>query len=101
MDAPPPGPFLGPVVAARATIRGLVVYDHIHRLAEMQRVIGKWIRDGRFKYREDVTEGLENAPDAFCRLMRGENFGKALVRVAPESACIRPEGRVRSAVPGE
>jgi len=83
MDAPPPGPFLGPVVAARATIRGLVVYDHFHRLAEMRRVIGRWIRDGRFKYREDIAEGLENAPDAFCRLMRGENFGKALVRVAP------------------
>jgi len=83
MDAPPPGPFLGPVVAARATIRGLVVYDHFHRLAEMQRVIGRWIREGRFKYREDIAEGLENAPDAFCRLMRGENFGKALVRVAP------------------
>jgi hypothetical protein len=82
MDSPPPGPFLGPVVAARATMRGLVVYDHMHRMPELQRVVGRWIREGRFKYREDVTEGLENAPAAFCRLMRGENFGKALVRVA-------------------
>ena len=82
-DTPPAsGPFLGPVVAARATVQGLVVYDHLHRMAEMQRVIGRWIRDGRFKYREDVTDGLDNAPDAFCRLMRGENFGKTLVRVA-------------------
>jgi NADPH-dependent curcumin reductase CurA len=86
MDAPPPGPFLGPVVAARATIRGLVVYDHFHRLPEMQRVIGRWIREGRFKYREDVAEGLDSAPEAFCRLMRGENFGKALVRVLPQPA---------------
>jgi hypothetical protein len=85
-ESPPPGPFLGPVVAARATIRGLVVYDHLARLPELQRVIGGWIRDGRFRYREDVTEGLENAPEAFCRLMRGENFGKTLVRVAPDSA---------------
>jgi len=83
LDAPPAhGPWLGPVVAARATIRGLVVYDHFHRLAEMQKVIGRWIREGRFRYREDITEGLEHAPDAFCRLMRGENFGKSLVRVA-------------------
>jgi NADPH-dependent curcumin reductase len=82
MDSPPPGPFLGPVVAARATIRGLVVYDHFDRLPEMQRVVGGWIREGRFRYREEVTEGLENAPAAFCRLMRGENFGKSLVRVA-------------------
>jgi len=85
-ESPPPGPFLGPVVAARATIRGLVVYDHLHRLPELERVVGGWIRDGRFRYREDVTEGLEHAPEAFCRLMRGENFGKTLVRVAADSA---------------
>jgi NADPH-dependent curcumin reductase CurA len=85
MDAPPAGPWLGPVVGARATIKGLVVYDHFHRMAEMQKVIGRWIREGRFKYREDVTVGLGNAPDAFCRLMRGENFGKALVQVAAPS----------------
>ena len=82
MDTPPAGPWLGPVVGARATIKGLVVYDHFHRLTEMQTVIGRWIREGRFKYREDVTVGLDNAPEAFCRLMRGENFGKALVQVA-------------------
>ncbi len=85
MDSPPPGPFLGPVVAARATVRGLVVYDHLQRLPEMQRVVGRWITEGRFRYREDVTEGLENAPAAFRRLMRGENFGKSLVRVAAAS----------------
>jgi len=82
LDAPPAhGPWLGPVVAARATIKGLVVYDYYHRMGEMQEVIGRWIREGQFKYREDVTDGLENAPEAFCRLMRGENFGKSLVRV--------------------
>ncbi len=85
MDKPPAGPWLGPVVGARATMKGLVVYDHMHRFPEMTRVIGGWIRDGRFKWKEDVTEGLAGAPDAFCRLMRGENFGKALVRVGPES----------------
>jgi NADPH-dependent curcumin reductase CurA len=46
--------------------------------------VGAWIRSGRFKYREDLTLGLRHAPDAFCRLMRGENFGKTLVRLAPE-----------------
>ncbi len=82
MDRPPPGPFLGPVVGARATIKGLVVYDHLHRMPELLKVVGGWIRHGSFRYREDVTEGLEAAPEAFCRLMRGQNFGKALVRVA-------------------
>jgi hypothetical protein len=84
MDTPPPGPWLGPVVGARATMKGLVVYDHMNRLPELTRVVGGWIREGSFRYREDVTEGLANAPQAFCRLMRGGNFGKALVRVAPE-----------------
>jgi NADPH-dependent curcumin reductase CurA len=82
LDAPPPGPFLGPVVGARATLKGLVVYDWMHKMPELLRVVGGWIRGGSFRYREDVTEGLEHAPEAFCRLMRGGNFGKALVRVA-------------------
>ena len=84
MDTPPPGPWLGPVVGARATMKGLVVYDHMQRMAEMTRVLSGWIREGSFRYREDVTEGLAHAPEAFCRLMRGGNFGKALVRVAAE-----------------
>jgi NADPH-dependent curcumin reductase CurA len=81
LDSPPPGPFLGPVVGARATMKGLVVYDWMHKLPELLRVVGSWIREGSFRYREDVTEGLDNAPEAFCRLMRGGNFGKALVKV--------------------
>jgi NADPH-dependent curcumin reductase CurA len=83
-EVPPPGPFLGPVLRARATLRGIVVDDHLHRLPELERVVGGWIRAGQFRYKEDIADGLASAPAAFCRLMRGENFGKALVRVAPE-----------------
>jgi NADPH-dependent curcumin reductase len=81
MATPPPGPFLGPVVGARATMKGLVVYDHLHLMPELQRVVGDAIRAGAFRYREDISNGLETAPEAFCRLMRGENFGKTLVCV--------------------
>jgi NADPH-dependent curcumin reductase CurA len=81
LEVPPTGPHLGPVVVARATIKGLVVFDHFDRLPELQRVVGGWIRDGKFRYREDVTDSLAAAPEAFCRLMRGENFGKSLVRI--------------------
>ncbi|MEZ5459168.1 MAG: NADP-dependent oxidoreductase [Steroidobacteraceae bacterium] len=45
MDKPPAGPFLGPVVGARATMKGLVVYDHLHRLPELVKVVGGWIRE--------------------------------------------------------
>jgi NADPH-dependent curcumin reductase len=41
-----------------------------------------WVREGGIKYREDVVEGLENAPRALIGLLRGENFGKLLVHVA-------------------
>lgn len=82
MDKPPAGPFLGPVVGARATMKGMVVFDYMDRIPELVRVVGGWIRGGQFRYREDITEGLSAAPEAFCRLMRGENFGKSLVRVA-------------------
>lgn len=84
MDTPPPGPWLGPVVGARATMKGLVVYDWVHKQPEMTRVVGGWIREGKFRYREDIADGLAAAPAAFCRLMRGQNFGKALVAVGPE-----------------
>jgi len=82
LDAPPTGPHLGPIVVARATVKGLVVFDHFGRLPELRRVVGGWIRDGKFRYREDITDTLTEAPAAFCRLMRGENFGKMLVRLS-------------------
>jgi len=82
MDTPPAGPWLGPVVGARASMKGLVVYDHMNRMDEMTRVISAWMREGSFRYREDISVGLENAPEAFCALMQGRNFGKALVKVA-------------------
>jgi NADPH-dependent curcumin reductase CurA len=42
-----------------------------------------WVRDGKVKFREDVVDGLENAPEAFIGLLEGRNFGKLVVRVAP------------------
>jgi NADPH-dependent curcumin reductase CurA len=81
-DGPaPPGPNLAPVIGARATVRGLVVYDHQDKEADFLRQSTEWLRQGKLAYREDVAEGLEQAPAAFCRLMRGENVGKAIVSV--------------------
>jgi NADPH-dependent curcumin reductase CurA len=80
----PAGTFWQSLVAARATVRSVVVREHLARLPELVRVVGAWIRDGRFRYREDIQEGLARAPEVFCGLTRTESFGKALVRVAPE-----------------
>lgn len=49
---------------------------------EFRRVVAGWLRSGQIKYKEDVVDGLENAPEAFAGLLKGKNFGKLLVRVS-------------------
>ncbi|AZG07669.1 NADP-dependent oxidoreductase [Pigmentiphaga sp. H8] len=64
-------------------IQGFIVSDWYGPLyREFSRQMAAWIADGRIKYREDVVEGLENAPAAFMGLLDGRNFGKLVVRVA-------------------
>jgi NADPH-dependent curcumin reductase CurA len=46
--------------------------------------MGEWGRSGRLKYKEDIVEGLEQAPRAFIGLLRGENFGKLQVKLGPD-----------------
>ena len=62
--------------------RGFIVSDFSIRYGDFMRDVSAWVREGRIKYREDVVEGLENAPTAIIGLLRGENFGKLLVSVA-------------------
>ncbi len=76
-----PGPNLAAVIRKRLTLRGFIVYD-FPRAAPTWRATGAaWLRDGTLRYREDLTRGLENAPDAFLGLLAGRNFGKAVVEV--------------------
>ena len=82
-EKPPPGPNPALVIGARATLRGLVVYDHEDLRPQMESELQPMLRSGRLAFREDVASGLEAAPAAFCRLMAGRNFGKAIVRVSP------------------
>ncbi|HHI88868.1 MAG TPA: NADP-dependent oxidoreductase [Hellea balneolensis] len=80
-DTPPPGPNPGLIIRARAIVRGLVVYDHFDKMTEFLDRVIPLVQSGQIKTLEDITDGLENAPEAFCRLMRGENFGKTIIRV--------------------
>jgi NADPH-dependent curcumin reductase CurA len=87
----PPGPNRIPllmrnVLTKRLTVRGFIVSDFAAKQAEFLRDGSGWLREGRIKYREDVVEGLGRAPAAFIGLLKGENFGKMLVRVAPYQA---------------
>ena len=81
---PPPGPNLGPVLVNRVTIRGFIVSDHVDRMPQFLADCGRWVREGRLKYREDVVEGLDRAPEAFIGLLRGRNVGKMLVQVGAD-----------------
>jgi len=72
------------VLTKRLTIRGFIVRDFIAHAGEFERDVSQWVREGKIKYREDVVEGIENAPAAFIGLLQGKNFGKLLVRVAKE-----------------
>src|SRR5262249_19087881 len=76
---PPPGPDLMPLLIKRALVQGFIVSDHPRREGDFLRDVSTWLKEGRLKYREDVVEGLENAPRAFLGLFRGENFGKLIV----------------------
>ncbi|QOW22039.1 NADP-dependent oxidoreductase [Novilysobacter avium] len=77
----PPGPNLGPVIAARATLQGLVVFDHLDRFDEFTNEVAPLVRDGSVQYRESVSDGLASAPAAFIAMMSGRNLGKSLVRL--------------------
>ena len=80
--APTPGPDMFSVLRKRLTLRGFIVWDFAARQDDFLREASDWVRSGRLKYREDVVDGLENAPAAFLGLLQGRNFGKLLVKVA-------------------
>jgi NADPH-dependent curcumin reductase CurA len=86
---PPPGPNLMPLLIQRALIQGFIVSDHPGREADFVRDVSGWFKEGKIRYKEDVVEGLENAPRAFRGLFRGENFGKLLVRVGDDPTRAR------------
>ena len=76
--------LMGLVLVRRLLIRGFIVFDHAASQEAFLRDVWGWLQTGEMKYREDVVEGLENAASAFQGLLRGENFGKLLVRVSDD-----------------
>ena len=78
----PPGPNVRPLLVNRAKIEGFLIFDHGEHTDAFLREMSFWVREGKIRYREDVIEGLENAPRGLIGLLRGENFGKLIVKVA-------------------
>ena len=83
LTAPEQGPrMMWYFISQRLTMRGFLVFDFEDQHAEALKQMAIWVNEGRIKYREDIWEGLENAPEAFIDMMRGGNVGKRVVKVA-------------------
>lgn len=86
----PPGPdrlglLMRTLLTKRIRMQGFIIFDDYgSRFGEFLAAMGEWVRQGKIKYREDVVEGLENAPRAFIGMLEGRNFGKLVVRIAEE-----------------
>jgi len=75
----------GALIVYRARMEGFLVTDYVHRYDEAAVRLAKWVAEGKIRWTEHVTDGLENAPKAFIGMLNGENRGKALVKVADRS----------------
>lgn len=79
--APLPGPDLTWLLKRRIDVRGFIISDHIARLPKAIADMLGWVREGRIIFREDIVDGLENAPAAFIGMLQGRNFGKLMIRI--------------------
>ena len=70
------------VLVNRIKMQGMIVFDWKDRYAEAREALARHVIAGKLKYRESVIVGLENAPRGLIGLLKGENFGKQLVRLA-------------------
>ena len=81
-ERPVPTFHPGLLIVYRARMQGFLVSDYAPRFDESAARLGRWVAEGKLRWREHVTAGLEHAPAAFLGMLRGENRGKALVKVA-------------------
>ena len=82
----PPGPDRVPVLmrailSKRLHVQGFIVWDFAAQESAYLQDVGAWLREGLVVHREDIVDGLENAPEAFAGLLQGRNFGKLIVRI--------------------
>jgi NADPH-dependent curcumin reductase CurA len=86
-EPPPTGPRVERhLLVKRARMQGFLIFDHVARYPEALRELESWVRNGQIHYREDILDGIEQAPGSIARLYRGENLGKCLIRIAPEAS---------------
>jgi NADPH-dependent curcumin reductase CurA len=88
---PDVGPrWFGQLVVRQAKAEGFLVHQFSDRHEEALKQLSTWLREKRIHYREDVMEGLENAPKAFIGMLQGQNIGKQLVKVSVQGESVTP-----------
>lgn len=81
-DAPTPGPRnLSALISKRGRMEGFIILDFLPRAGEAIAQLATWVMSGQLKYKVDVMEGLDSAPEALRKLFMGANEGKMLVRL--------------------
>ena len=74
--------LMGQILRKKIKVQGFIIFDDFgHLYPEFATEMAAWIDADKIKYREEIIDGLENAPAAFVGLLRGENFGKRVIRV--------------------
>ena len=85
----PPGPdrlplLMQQILTQRLTFQGFIVWDFASQFPLFQAEMSQWLKDGKIKFKEDITEGLENAPRELIGLLKGANFGKKVIQVSSD-----------------
>ena len=80
-DFATPTDYLDPFITQRLKMEGLVVYDFAVQFDDARQQMAAWVGDGQLSWREEIIEGLENAPRAFIGLFSGDSFGRRLVHL--------------------
>jgi NADPH-dependent curcumin reductase CurA len=74
---------LSSIVGKRIRIQGFIFSDSADEYAErFYRDMETWLKSGQMKYKEDIVEGIANAPEAFVGMLKGKNFGKKVIKIA-------------------
>ncbi len=77
--------LMSSILIKRLRVQGFIIFDDYgHRYDEFAKDMSQWLGSGQIKYREQIVDGLERAPNAFIGMLEGQNFGKLVVRVNHE-----------------
>jgi len=78
--------LMGQILRNKIKIQGFIIFDSFgHLYPDFIKQMSEWVSNGKIKYREEIINGLENAPKAFIGLLKGENFGKRVIHVGKET----------------